>query len=106
VWIKKQATSQGSYPGWLYIALDCSLASFTSEVSDFINAEVNNIMERMEITTILHVVFDRYFTISTKSGCRTSQLKGLSCLYKLTEESPLPKQVIVLNVSANKKSFK
>jgi len=57
----------------------------------------------MEATTILHVVFDRYFTISTNFGCRTPRQKGLSRVYKLTEESPLPKQAIVLNVSANKK---
>ena len=74
-----------------------------AKVSDFINAAVTNIIERMETTTILNMAFDRYFTISTNSGCRTSPQKGLSCFYKLTEESPLPKQAIVLNVSANKK---
>ena len=72
-----------------------------AKMSEFINAAVNNIMEKMD--TILHVVFDRYFTNSTKSGCWTSRQKGLSCLYKLTEESPHPQQAIVLNVSANKK---
>ena len=35
--------------------------------------------------------------------CRTTRQKGLSRVYNLTEDSPLPKQVLVLNVSANKK---
>ena len=40
-----------------------------AKVSAFINAAVISIMERIETTTILHVVFDRYYNVSTKS-CR------------------------------------
>ena len=46
-----------------------------AKVSDFINAAVTSIMERMEATTILHVIFDRYYNTSTKSGCQTAQQK-------------------------------
>jgi len=73
-----------------------------AKVSAFIDAAVASITERMETTTILHVVFDRYYSLSTKSACRTARQKGLSRVYKLTEESPLPKQAMVMNVSANK----
>ena len=55
------------------------------------------------MTSVLHVVFDRYYKLSTKSGCRTTCQKRLSRVYKLTEESPLPKQAMVLNATANKK---
>jgi len=74
-----------------------------AKVSGFINAAVTSTTERIKTTAILHMVFDRYYNMSTKSGCRTAQQKGLSRVYKLTEESPLPKQAIVLNVSANNK---
>ena len=46
-----------------------------AKVSAFVNAAVSSIMERVET----------------------------SCVYNLTEDSPLPKQALVLNVSANKK---
>ena len=71
--------------------------------SAFVNAAVSSIMERVERISILHLVFDRYYNMSIKSGCRTTCQKGLSRVYNLTEDSPLPKQALVLNVSANKK---
>ncbi len=75
-----------------------------AKVSAIVNAAVSSIMERVGTTSILHVVFDRYYNASIKSGCRTTrQNGGLSRVYNLTEDSPLPKQALVLNVSANKK---
>ena len=46
-----------------------------AQVLAFINAAVTSIMERIETTTILHVVFDRYYNMSTKSGCQTTRQK-------------------------------
>jgi len=40
-----------------------------AKVFDFINAAVASIMERMETTTVLHVIFDRFYKMSIKFGC-------------------------------------
>ena len=62
-------------------------------------------MNYLDSTDVLHVVFDRYNSMSAKSSCRTARSKGLSRVYKLSEESPLPKQEMVLNVTANKEQI-
>ena len=51
------------------------------------------------------MVFDRYQKLSIKTSCRSARAKGFSCVYKLTEDSPLPKQDIVLKVIANKEQI-
>ena len=59
-------------------------------------------MQHMTTTNVLHVVFDRYYDKSIKSCCRLSRAKGLSRIYQLTSESPLPKPSLVPDVTANK----
>ncbi len=49
-----------------------------AKVSAFVSAAVSSIMERVGTTSILHVVFDRYYNASIKSGCRTTPQNGLS----------------------------
>ncbi len=47
-----------------------------AKVSAFVNAAVSSIMERVGTISILHVVFDRYYNASIKSGCRTTRQNG------------------------------
>ena len=54
---------------------------------------------------MLHVVLYRYFALSTKACCRTSRQKGTTRVFTLTEDTPLPKQSLVLNVTDNKKQL-
>jgi hypothetical protein len=76
-----------------------------AQVSAFINAAINKILGRADNTTVLHVVFDRYFELSTKACCRTGRQKGNSRVFDLTEDTPLPKQSLALNVTDNKKQL-
>ena len=62
-------------------------------------------MHHMSNSQIIHVVFDRYYEASIKSCCRTTRAKGFSRVYKLASESPLPKQSITFNVTANKEQI-
>ena len=55
-----------------------------------------------EMTRTLHVFFDRCHKLSIKSCCRVSRQKGSSRVYTLTEDTPIPKQTLALNVTANK----
>ena len=71
-------------------------------MSAFIAAFGNKIRSRMETTEVLHVVFDRYNALSIKSACRTACQDGCSCVFKLSDESTLPKQALILNVATNK----
>ena len=73
-----------------------------AKVSTFIDKVVANIEGRVDAAQVLHIVFDRYFALSTKAVCRSSRQKGFSRIFTLTEEAPLPKQATVLNVSSNK----
>ncbi|KAL8616218.1 hypothetical protein ACOMHN_058335 [Nucella lapillus] len=76
-----------------------------AQVSAFINAAITTILRRADNTSVLHVVFDRYFELSTKACCRTSRQKGNSRVFTLTEDTPLPKQSLVLNMTYNKKQL-
>ncbi|KAL8582263.1 hypothetical protein ACOMHN_037020 [Nucella lapillus] len=76
-----------------------------AQVSAFINAAITTILRRADNTLVLHVVFDRYFELSTKVCCRTSRQKGNSRVFTLTEDTPLPKQSLVLNMTYNKKQL-
>ena len=73
-----------------------------AKVSAFVNNAVATITKYVQTTQILHVVFDRYYNDSIKSCCRTKRAQGFCREYRLTSESPLPKQSIVLKVAANK----
>ncbi|KAL8560458.1 hypothetical protein ACOMHN_054361 [Nucella lapillus] len=76
-----------------------------AQVSAFINAAITTILRRADNTSVLHVVFDRYFELSTKACCRTSRQKGNSRVFTFTEDTPLPKQSLVLNMTYNKKQL-
>ena len=54
---------------------------------------------------VLHVVFDRYHELSVKSACCVQRANGVSRVYKLTPDCPLPKQSVVLTVTANKRQI-
>ena len=60
-------------------------------------------MQQVETTSVLQVVFDRYYQLSIVKASGQHNKKKLSRVFKLTEESPLPKQTMMFNVSANKK---
>ena len=62
-------------------------------------------MRYLTRTKVLHVVFDRYLESSIKFCCRRTHAKGFTPVYKLTLISPLPKQAVLLNVSANKQQI-
>lgn len=76
-----------------------------AKVSAFITAAVATILRRVQAAPVSHVVFDRYYKLSTKSCCRTARQKGTSRVYNLTEESPLPQQSVMLKVTANKEQL-
>ncbi|KAL8571528.1 hypothetical protein ACOMHN_056823 [Nucella lapillus] len=76
-----------------------------AQVSAFINAAITTILRRADNTSVLHVVFDCYFELSTKVCCRTSRQKGNSRVFTLTEDTPLPKESLVLNMTYNKKQL-
>ena len=51
----------------------------------------------------VYLVFDRYYTYSIKSGTRSSRANNqASRVHKLTAETPLPSQQVVLTLSQNK----
>lgn len=79
--------------------------SAPAKVSVFITAAVTTILRRAHSASVLHVVFDRYYKLSTKSCCRTVRQKGTSRVYNLTENSPLPQQSVMLKVSENKEQL-
>lgn len=76
-----------------------------AKVSDFLNEAVIKILRYAEAASILHIVFDRYNKMSTKSCCRSTRQKGVNRVYCFTEDMPLPKQTLVLNVTANKEQI-
>ena len=79
--------------------------SSPARVSDFISAAVTCFMRHTESCPAVHVVFDRYNELSTKSCCRLARQKGNSRVYTLKEDTPLPKQSLVLDVTANKQQI-
>ncbi len=76
--------------------------SSPAKVSTFVSAAVSTVLQHLKTCQVLHVVFDRYHENSIKSACRMTRSKGLSRVYQLVGESPLPKQAITLTVTANK----
>ena len=76
-----------------------------AKVSTFIDGVLSDIQRRLDDVQVLHIVFDRYYTLSTKSACRSQRQKGFSRTFTFTEETPLPKQATVLNVSTNKEQI-
>ena len=76
-----------------------------AKISTFIDGVVADIQRRLNNVQVLHIVFDRYYALSTKSSCRSLRQKGFSRIFTLTEGTPLPKQATVLNVSSNKEQL-
>ena len=75
-----------------------------AKVSYVVSAAVATILRYADTATqVLHVVFDRYHQLSTKSCCRAGRQKGFSRLYMLSKSIPIPKQTLVLTVTANNK---
>ena len=73
-----------------------------AKVSDFVTSAVTNLMGRIQSASKSHIVFDRYFEMSTKECCRSLRQKGTSRVFKLSEDSPLPQQNLALKVTENK----
>ena len=73
-----------------------------AKVSTFVEAAVSSLVRHVDEAKILHIVFDRYYGTSIKSQCRVQRANGISRVYQLAPDSPLPRQSVTLNVIANK----
>ena len=81
------------------------MACSSSLSIDFHHSAATSILRRVQSASVSHVVFDRYYKLSTKSCFRTVRQKGTSHVYNPTEESPLPQQSVMLKVTANKEQL-
>lgn len=107
MWIMALSASNGGIPRWLFFVMDNSIVDTTvpAKFSAFISSAESSIVQHIETALVLHIVFDKYYRLSTKSSCHTSRQKGLSRVFMLKGESPLPKQSTILNMSANKEKL-
>ena len=109
--IKVECSQRHQVPAEVVILDGCAILwtlpwpASPAKVSALIKAAVARIMYYINTTQVLHVLFDRYYEMSTKSYCRTERAKGYSRVYRLTEHSPLPKQAITLSCIANKEQI-
>lgn len=73
-------------------------------VSDYIFRFKSALITKLQLGDV-YLIFDRYYTFSTKDVARQKREVGVSRVYQLSLLSPLPSQKVTLTVTENKKQL-